>query len=92
MSDFDVLAARMREQGEGEWELHVGDETVTAHLDDVAISDEQGFTADGTDEEGRPVRLTTGVQPGGPVELQRRESAADEWESVGELDDAVKQV
>ncbi|MFB6303608.1 MAG: hypothetical protein ABEH47_00455 [Haloferacaceae archaeon] len=86
----DELAVTMRELGEGPWELTLEDgTTVEADLDVVEVT-ERGFHAEGHAEDGDLVELSTGMQPGGPVRLERRPSQAEDWETVGDVADATK--
>ncbi|MFB6102369.1 MAG: hypothetical protein ABEJ73_07355 [Haloplanus sp.] len=89
---LDDLAITMGKQGAGEWELHLDNgDTVEAALDEVDVSEERGFHAEGRNEtQGVLYELTTGPQPGGPIRLRRRPIDADDWETVGTLDDAIK--
>lgn len=90
---LDELAITMGKLGAGQWELHLeDDERIDAFLDDVEVSEERGFSAEGRNEEREMLyELTTGKQPGGPILLRRRPIDGDEWEEVGEVVDAVKQ-
>lgn len=79
---LDELTITMGKLGAGQWELH---------LDDVEVSEERGFSAEGRNEEREMLyELTTGPQPGGPIRLRRRPITGDEWEDVGEVADAIK--
>lgn len=92
MANLDQLAVTMREIGEGPWTLILADgETVSADIEDIEISDLHGFEAEGHTEEGDLLKLSTGIQPGGAIHLQRRPSAAADWNEVGEVVDADKQ-
>lgn len=88
----DDLAITMAKLGAGPWELHLeGDETVEAFLDDIEVSEERGFSAEGRSEEGEVLyELTTGKQPGGPIRLRRRPFDGDEWEEAGEVVHAIR--
>lgn len=88
--DFDELAVTLNEQGEGDWELRLEDgETMTVRLNEVDVSEQRGFHAEGRDEGGeRLVELTTGDQPGGPIRVRERPLDGEEWETAGELADA----
>lgn len=89
---LDDIVTTMGEIGSGEWELRVeGGETIDAFFDEVEVSEERGFHAEGhNDERGTLYELSTGKQPGGPVRLRRRALDAEEWEDVGEVVEAVK--
>ena len=89
---LDELTITMGKLGAGQWELHLEDgETIDAFLDDVEVSEERGFSAEGRNEEREMLyELTTGPQPGGPIRLRRRPITGDEWEDVGEVADAIK--
>lgn len=90
---LDDLAITMGKLGAGEWDLRLeSGETVGAILSDVEVSEERGFHAEGRDEDaGVLYELTTGNQPGGPIQVRRRALDADEWEEAGSLADATKQ-
>lgn len=90
---LDELAITMGKLGAGQWELRLeNDETIDAFLDDVEVSEERGFSAEGRNDEREMLyELTTGKQPGGPIRLRQRSIHSDEWEEVGEVVDAVKQ-
>lgn len=86
------LAITIGKQGAGEWELRLeSGETVEATLDEVEVSETRGFQAEGRNE-ARQVRyeLTTGPQPGGPIELRRRPYDAEDWVTAGEVVAATK--
>ncbi len=61
---LDELAITMGKLGAGEWTLRLDDgETVAATLDEVEVSEERGFHAEGRDEERALLyELTTGTQ------------------------------
>ncbi|MFA9517916.1 hypothetical protein ACERIT_11980 [Halopenitus sp. H-Gu1] len=90
---LDELAITMGKLGAGEWELRIeGGDTVDAVLDEVDVSEERGFHAEGRNEVREMLyELTTGKQPGGPIRLRRRPIDGEQWEEVGEVNDAVKQ-
>jgi len=89
---LDDLAITMSKLGAGEWTLRLDDgETVDVSLDEVDVSEERGFEAEGRNvDEGALYELTTGKQPGGPIRLRRRPLEGD-WETVGTVTDATKQ-
>lgn len=89
---LDELAITMGKLGAGEWELRIEDEeTLDATLDEVEVTEERGFHAEGRNEAREMLyELTTGKQPGGPIRLRRRPLDGDEWEEVGEVTEAVK--
>lgn len=89
---LDELAITMGKFGAGQWELRLeDDETIDAFLDDVEVSEERGFSAEGRNEEREMLyELTTGKQPGGPIRLRRRPLKGEEWEEVGKVKDAIK--
>lgn len=90
---LDELAHTIGKLGAGEWELQIEDGgTVDVVLDEVDVSEERGFHAEGRNEErGMLYELTTGKQPGGPVRLRRRPLDSEDWEVVGDVAEAVKQ-
>lgn len=90
---LDDLAITMGKLGAGEWTLRLDSgETIEADLDEVDVSETRGFHASGRNTEQETLyELTTGPQPGGPIQVRRRPLEADEWETVGELDEATKQ-
>lgn len=90
---LDELAITMGKLGAGQWELRLeSGETIEVFLDEVEVSEERGFSAEGRNEEREMLHeLTTGTQPGGPIRLRRRPLRGDEWESVGDVTDAKKQ-
>lgn len=89
---LDELAITMGKLGAGEWTLRLEDgDTVDVTLEEVGVSEERGFHAEGRDEEAAMLyELTTGKQPGGPIRLRRRPLTGEEWETVGEVADATK--
>ncbi|AXG09789.1 hypothetical protein [Haloplanus rubicundus] len=90
---LNEIATTMGEIGSGAWELRIeGGETIDAFFDEVEVSEERGFHAEGRNEErGMLYELTTGKQPGGPVRLRRRPLDSEEWEEAGAVVEAVKQ-
>lgn len=90
---LDDLAITMGKLGAGEWELQLDTgETLDATLEEVEVSEERGFHAEGRNEDRELLyELTTGPQPGGPIRLRRRSFTDDEWEEAGEVVEAVKQ-
>lgn len=88
---LDEIALTMGKIGAGEWELHIEDgETVRAFFDEVEVSEESGFHAEGRNEDQAMLyELTTGKQPGGPVRLRRRALDEAEWEEAGEVVEAI---
>ena len=90
---LDDLAITMGKLGAGEWTLRLDSgETIAAALDEVEVSESRGFHATGRDvEEDALYELTTGPQPGGPIRVRRRRPEADDWETVGDLEEATKQ-
>ncbi|MFB6207294.1 MAG: hypothetical protein ABEJ05_12290 [Haloglomus sp.] len=96
MADLDDLAITMGKLGEGPWELTLEDgKTLEVELDAVEVSEQRGFHAAGrdrrADKEDRLVELSTGPQPGGTIQLERRALSEDEWEDAGEVVAADKQ-
>lgn len=92
MSDLDELAITLGKEGEGEWELRLEDDTtMRVELDEVDVSEQEGFSAAGeTTDHDRLVELTTGEQPGGPIRVRERPVDGEEWETAGRLADAVQ--
>lgn len=90
--ELDEIAVKMGKIGPGQWELRTEDgHTVDAVLDDVEVSEERGFRAEGRNEDRAMLyELTTGTQPGGPVRLRRRPLDGDEFTEVGALTEAIK--
>lgn len=88
LDNLDEVAVLMRERGPGRWELDLDGESLEMTLETVEITD-RGFHAEGRNERrGELYELTTGIQPGGEVQLRRRALDADEWESAGHVEDA----
>lgn len=89
---LDDLVITMGKQGAGEWELRLeSGETLVATLDEVRVSETRGFHAEGRNEAREVLyELTTGPQPGGPIELRRRPFEADDWETAGAVAAATK--
>jgi len=89
---MDELVITMGKLGAGQWELRLeDDETIDVFLDEVEVSEERGFSAEGRNEAREMLyELTTGTQPGGPIRLRRRPLDGEEWEDAGEVVDAVK--
>lgn len=89
---LDDLALTMGKQGAGEWELRLeSGGTIEATFDEVEVSETRGFHAEGRNETREVLyELTTGPQPGGPIELRRRSFDAEEWETAGEVAAATK--
>lgn len=88
---LDDLAVTMGKLGAGQWRLETETgETIEVRLEDVEMGEERGFHAEGRNEEQEMLyELTTGPQPGGPIQLRRR-PITGEWEDVGPLADATK--
>lgn len=90
MSELDQLAVTIGKMGEGDWILTLdGGETVEATLTDVDVDENRGLEAEGRNEnEAFLVELTTGPQPGGPIQVRQRGTSDESWETIGELADA----
>lgn len=87
MSDLDELAVTMEEIGTGPWELELDSgETIPVDLDEIEVTEERGFHAEGRNEERElEFELSTGVQPGGAIHLKQRSFYEDEWDERGEV-------
>jgi hypothetical protein len=89
---LDDLTVTMAKLGAGRWRLEIeGSETVEVRLEDVDVGEDRGFHAEGRNEEqSMRYELTTGPQPGGPIQVRRRPLSREAWEELGALRDAAK--
>lgn len=89
---LDTLPITMGKLGSGEWRLKLDTgESLAVFLDEVEVSEVQGFFARGRNVDRELlVELTTGKQPGGPIRLRQRKLVDEEWDEVGEVVDATK--